>query len=139
MHVRVALFAGSALGLFGLAHCGGDKKRPETPEPAAVGSAQPPEEAAGGAGGAAPEEPEEKPRLPDPRLVQKALDRTGAAAPNTEGTHGLRFEVVEVGPSATWAFVVVNRGSEDAHVVFDPRLLTLEIEAPPDPSAAAKK
>ncbi|HEY3496126.1 MAG TPA: hypothetical protein VGK73_15615, partial [Polyangiaceae bacterium] len=46
---------------------------------------------------------------------------------------------VEVGPSATWAFVVVNRGSEDAHVVFDPRLLTLEIEAPPDPSAAAKK
>ena len=140
MQVRLALFAGSVLGLFCLAHCGGGTKRPETPEAAPSASASAVDAGAeGGAGGEGPEEPHEKPRRPDPRLVQKALDRSGAEAPAAEGAHGVRFEVVEVGPDATWAFVVVNRGTEDAHVVFDPRLLTLEIDAPPDPSAKRKK
>jgi hypothetical protein len=138
MHARLALLAGSALGLALLVHCGGTKKKPDVPEGDAP-AVRPAEEAGGGAGGAPAEPPPEKPRRPDPKLVQKALDRTGADAPDAAGSHGLRFEVVEAGPRTSWAFVVVNRGSEDAHVVFDPRLLTLEIEAPPDPSAKRRK
>jgi hypothetical protein len=142
MHARLAVFLGSLLGLALLAKCGGGTKKPETP-PAPAASARVPEEEAGGAGGAAALEEEEKPRRPDPKLVQKALDRTGAAPPEAlpgaPDTHGLRFEIVEVGAGSSWAFIVVNRGSEDAHVVFDPRLLTLEIEAPPDPQATKRK
>jgi hypothetical protein len=138
MRARLAFVAFSLLGLVFLSQCGGSPKRPEAP-PEPAPSARPVEEAAAGAGGAAPEEPEEKPRRPDPKLVQKALDRTGAEAPDGAKAHGLRFEVVEVGPGTSWALTVVNRGSEDAHVVFDPRLLTLEIDAPPDPAAKRKK
>jgi hypothetical protein len=40
---------------------------------------------------------------------------------------------VEIGPSADWGLVVVNRGSETMSVVFDPRVLSFEVEAPHDP------
>jgi hypothetical protein len=132
MHARFALFAGSGLALLFAVHCTSAKK------PAEVAPVSPPPDAGtdageGGAGGAA-EAPPERPR-PDPALVQKALDRTGTPTENDEAVHGLRFEVVEVGPDKTWALAVVNRGSEPMAVAFDPRLLTLEVLPPPDPKA----
>lgn len=132
MHARFAFFAGTALALGFAVHCTSSTK------PAEVAPVSPPPDAAteageGGAGGA-PEAAPERPR-PDPALVQKALDRTGTPTTNDEAAHGLRFEVVEVGPSKTWAIAVINRGSEHMAVAFDPRLLTLEVEAPPDPHA----
>ena len=86
-----------------------------------------------GAGGAAAVE--EKPPRPDPVIVKKVLDRTGASAPDEAETLGLRFEVAEMGPGSPWAMAVVNRGTEPVEVVFDPRLLVLEVEPPPDPKA----
>ena len=65
-------------------------------------------------------------------LVEKALEQSGNATPDESNVHGLRFEVVEIGPNEDWAFAVVNRGSDTMSVVFDPRLLTLEVEPPPD-------
>jgi hypothetical protein len=131
MNVRVALFAASALCLLAVVHCG---QRPKPPE--AVGVTPAPQDASisaeGGAGGEAAEPDHHR---PDPALVQKALDRTGTPAPGDEAAHGLRFEVVEVGPNQSWALAVINRGGETMSVVFDPRLLTLEVEAPPDPKA----
>jgi hypothetical protein len=131
MHARLALFAGSALSLVLVAHCA--KQKP--PEVAAAGPVPmgiPHEDAGeGGAGGeaAAPE-----PHV-DRALVQKALDKTGTPTPNDEASHGLRFEVVEMGPNAAWGFAVINRGTETMTVAFDPRLLTLSVEPPPDPKA----
>lgn len=131
MHARFALFAGSALALVFAVRCGGGTK----PAEVAPTSPPPPDAATdageGGAGGAADHEPE-RPR-PDPALVQKALDRTGTPTANDEATHGLRFEVVEVGPTKSWAIAVINRGNEPMAVAFDPRLLTLEVTPPPDP------
>jgi hypothetical protein len=132
MHARFALLAGSALALVFAMHCAKSTK------PAEVAPVSPPFDAGtdageGGAGGAADATPE-RPR-PDPALVQKALDRTGTPTANDESAHGLRFEVVEVGPEKTWALAVVNRGSEPMTVAFDPRLLTLEVAPPPDPKA----
>ena len=48
-------------------------------------------------------------------------------------TLGLRFEVAEMGPNAPWGMAVMNRGTEPVEVVFNPRLLVLEVEPPPDP------
>lgn len=132
MHARFALVAGSALALVFAVHCAKSTK------PAEVAPASPPPDAGseageGGAGGAA-DAPPERPR-PDPALVQKALDRTGTPTANDEAAHGLRFEVVEVGPEKTWAIAVINRGTEPMAVAFDPRLLTLEVKPPPDPKA----
>jgi len=131
MHARFAVFAGSALALVFAVRCTGGTK----PAEVAPTSPPPPDAATdageGGAGGAAEAAPE-RPR-PDPALVQKALDRTGTPTPNDEEAHGLRFELVEIGPSKSWAIAVVNRGSEPMAVAFDPRLLTLEVEPPRDP------
>ena len=133
MHARFALFAGSALALVFAVRCTGGTK------PAEVAPASPPPPDAGtdageGGAGGAPEAAPERPR-PDPALVQKALDRTGTPTGADESAHGLRFEVVEIGPGKSWALAVVNRGSEHMAVAFDPRLLTLEVEPPPDPHA----
>jgi hypothetical protein len=131
MHVRLALFAGSALCLVAAVHCARTTKPPEVVEassalPDAAGDG-------GGDGGAGGAEPAPDQHRPDPALVQKALDKSGTPTSNDEAAHGLRFEVVEMGPNASWGLAVVNRGSETMSVVFDPRLLTLEVEAPPDP------
>jgi hypothetical protein len=67
--------------------------------------------------------------------VKKVLDRAGTSAPDEAETLGLRFEVAEMGPNAPWAMAVVNRGTEAVEVAFDPRLLVLEVEPPPDPKA----
>jgi hypothetical protein len=131
MQARLALALGSAVVLLSLVHCAGTKK------PAKEAELLPPPDdgrlGAGGAGGAPEAEPE-RPR-PDPALVQKALDRTGTPTAEDTAAHGLRFEVVEVGPSKTWALAVVNRGTDGMIVAFDPRLLTLELTPPPDPKA----
>jgi hypothetical protein len=131
MHARFALFAGSALCLGLVAHCGGHPKPPEVAESAPVvvdaGSD------AGSEGGAGGETAVDHGM--NHALVEKALEVTGAPTPDDANVHGLRFEVVEIGPNEDWAFAVVNRGSETMSVVFDPRLLTLEVEPPPDPKA----
>lgn len=133
MHARLALFGGSFLSLFAFAHCGGSGKKAAAPEPAAV-EVRAVDAEAGGAGGSGGEGPqEEEPRRPDPRLVQKALERTAGDNPSAASAHGLHFEIVEIGPQQQWGLAVVNRGSEALKVIFDPRLLTLEVEPPPDP------
>ena len=128
---ELALLSVPAVAL--LLHCASEPKRPAGA--AASPMASPPEAgvdaAETGAGGAATEEP---PR-PDPAIVKKVLDRTGSNAPDEAETLGIRFEVAEMGPNAPWAMAVVNRGTEAVEVVFDPRLLVLEVEAPPDPKA----
>jgi len=133
MNARFALFAGSALALVFAVRCTGGGTKPAAVAPA---SPPPPDAATdageGGAGGA--EALPERPR-PDPALVQKALDRTGTPTANDEASHGLRFEIVEVGPSKHWALALINRGSDPMTVAFDPRLLTLEVAPPPDPKA----
>ena len=129
MNVRLALSAASALCLLAVVHCG---QRPKPPDAVNVTPALP-DAGPSGEGGAGGEAPEPDHHRPDPALVQKALDRTGTPTPGDEAAHGLRFEVVEVGPNQTWALAVINRGGEKMSVVFDPRLLTLEVEPPPDP------
>lgn len=135
MHARFALVAGTLSAVVSLLHCAGSKKAPEqapaSPPPSLDASAE------GGAGGA-PEAPPEHPR-PDPALVQKALDRTGTPTAEDSAAHGLRFEVVEIGPSKSWALAVVNRGNDPMIVAFDPRLLSFEIAAAPDPNAKKGK
>ena len=135
MHARFALVAGTLSAVVLLLHCAGNKKPPE-PAPASP----PPLLDASGEGGAggAPEHPPEHPR-PDPALVQKALDRTGAPSAEDAAAHGLRFEVVEIGPTKSWALAVVNRGNDPMIVAFDPRLLSLEVAPPPDPKAKKGK
>jgi hypothetical protein len=133
MHARFALLAGSALSLIAVVHCAQRAKQPEVADAPAAAPDASVDAGEGGAGGAPDKEPE-TPR-PDPALVQKALDRTGAPAAHGDHAHGLRFEVVEIGPNAPWGFAVVNRGTETMSVVFDPRLLALEVQAPHDPKA----
>jgi hypothetical protein len=132
MHARLALLGGSLFGLLASVHCGGGGKKAAAPEPAVEVRAVD-AEAQGGAGGSAAEVAEEEPRRPDPRLVQKALERTAGDNPSAASAHGLHFEVVEMGPQQQWGLAVVNRGTETLKVIFDPRLLTLEVEPPPDP------
>jgi hypothetical protein len=135
MHARSALVVGSLSAAVLVLHCAASKKPPEpaptSPPPDLDASAE------GGAGGA-PEAAPERPR-PDPALVQKALDRTGAPAADDAAAHGLRFEVVEIGPNKSWALAVVNRGNDPMGVAFDPRLLSLEVTLPPDPKAKKTK
>jgi hypothetical protein len=133
MQARLALVVISAPALAFFLHCAGRPKR--TAESAAPASAAVREAGSEetGAGGAAGEE--EKPPRPDPVIVKKVLDQTGESAPDEGDTFGLRFEVAEMGPKTRWAMAVVNRGTEPVRVVFDPRLLVLEVEPPPDPKA----
>jgi hypothetical protein len=133
MQARLALVVISAPALAFAVHCAGKPRR--TAESAAPASAvtEAGSEDETGAGGAAGEE--EKPPRPDPVIVKKVLDRTGESAPDEAETFGLRFEVAEMGPSSRWAMAVVNRGTEPVEVAFDPRLLVLEVEPPPDPKA----
>jgi hypothetical protein len=134
MQARLALVVISAPALAFFLHCAGKPK--STAESVAPASTPVTEAGSGeetGAGGAAGEE--EEPPRPDPAIVKKVLDRTGESAPNEAETFGLRFEVAEMGPNSRWAMAVVNRGTEPVQVAFDPRLLVLEVEPPPDPKA----
>ncbi len=118
-----------------IAHCSSKPK--QTAESAPPAAADAPREAGSdaetGAGGAGPTE--EPPPRPDPLIVKKVIDRTGETAPDETKTLGVRFEVAEMGPKHPWGMAVINRGTEPVRVVFDPRLLVLEIEPPPDPNA----
>jgi hypothetical protein len=131
----------SSLLVLAVARCGGSPP-PRAPEPEPEPSARPPAEVAHGAAGAANDEPAAaeapEPKRPDPELVKKALDRTGAGT-GDEAAHGLRFEVVEHGPRASWGMALVNRGSDTLRVVHDPSLLTIEVVPPPDPKAKYPK
>jgi hypothetical protein len=139
MGAKQALFLLSVPAVALVVHCSSKPKQtatsvpPEaTPAPREAGS-----DAETGAGGAAPAE--EAPPRPDPVIVKKVLDRTGESAPDEAETLGVRFEVAETGPRAQWAMAVVNRGTEPVRVVFDPRLLVLEVEPPPPPPDAKPK
>jgi hypothetical protein len=128
----------SSVLVLALARCGG---APPPRAPAAEPSARPPEVARGAAGApndehTAPETPE--PKRPDPELVKKALDKTGEGGGDASA-HGLRFEVVEHGPRASWGMALVNRGTETLRVVHDPSLLTVEVVPPVDPKAKYPK
>jgi hypothetical protein len=135
MQIRTALLVFSAPAAALVLHCSGAPKHvgvadaPNVAERAEAGL-----DAETGAGGSSGEEPKEPPK-PDPAIVKKAVDRAGESAPDEAESLGIRFEVVEMGPHAAWGMAVVNRGSEPVRVVFDPRLLVLEVEPPPDPNA----
>ena len=135
MRTRNALLFSVIPAIALVVHCASQPKRSTdsaaAPAPAAS-IAEAGIDADTGAGGAAGEE---GPPRPDPALVKKALDRAGASAPDEAETLGIRFEVVEMGPNAVWGMAVVNRGTGAVEVAFDPRLLVLEIEPPPDPNA----
>jgi hypothetical protein len=133
MNARFALLFGSGLSLLAAVTCARSAKPPEVADVPEVTPDAGTDAGEGGAGGAPDKEPDHN--HPDPAVVQKALDRTGTPTAHDEAAHGLRFEVVEIGPNADWGLAVVNRGSETMSVVFDPRLLSLEVEAPPDPKA----
>ncbi|HVR20828.1 MAG TPA: hypothetical protein VMS65_14055, partial [Polyangiaceae bacterium] len=125
------LMAAPAIALF--LHCASKpKSTAESAPPASVSMLEAGADADTGAGGAAAEE---APPHPDPLLVQKLVDGTARSAPDEAATLGIRFEVAEMGPGSAWGMAVVNRGTEPVEVVFDPRLLVLEVEAPPDPNA----
>jgi len=129
-----SLVALGVLSLAAVARCGGTRATPSTPPSEHVASADP-HEAQAGAPGEVPDAgpPPLEPPRPDPALVQKSLDRSGAAEGSGQTTHGLRFEVVENGPRSGWAMALVNRGSEPLIVAADPSLLTIEVLPPPDP------
>jgi hypothetical protein len=133
------LWLSSSLSVLALARCGGT---PPARAPEAEPSAPPAAESSQGASGAPGEEPSadppKEPKRPEPELVKKALDRTGESSA-TSDTHGLRFEVVEHGPRASWGMALVNRGTETLRVVHDPSLLTIEVVPPADPKAKFPK
>ncbi|HVJ21728.1 MAG TPA: hypothetical protein VM686_40265, partial [Polyangiaceae bacterium] len=138
----------AALALFPLltavSACGGSGRStvgvPEPPSDAGVDEADAAVDDAGadaGDAGAAAQPPKD-PR-PDPVAVKLALDRTAQTASIESAPFGLRFEVVEQGPELPWALAIVNRGSERVQLVFDPRLLRLELQPPTPPEEPAVK
>jgi hypothetical protein len=138
MGAKKALFLLSVPAVALVVHCSSKpRQRAESAPPAAMAPREAGSDAETGAGGAAPVE--EAPPRPDPVIVKKVLDRTGESAPDEAETLGVRFEVAEMGPRAQWAMAVVNRGTEPVRVVFDPRLLVLEVEPPPPPTDTKPK
>src|SRR5688500_5183230 len=83
------------------------------------------------ASSAAPQAPPLEPAPPDPLLVKKAIDVSAEEPADGRTRLGLRLAVVARGPAEPWLLAVVNRGTEPAHVLFDLRLLSLEISPPP--------
>jgi len=74
----------------------------------------------------------------DPLLVQKAVDVTAEEPADGRTRLGLRLAAVAQGPEEPWLVAVVNRGTEPARVLFDLRLLSLEV-TPAEPEALAGK
>ncbi len=129
--------------LAGLSACGGSgRSTVGVPEPQVDAGDEPVDAGAdldaaadaGDAGTAQPVDPK-----PDPAAVKLALDRTAQATTIEAAPYGLRFEVVEQGPELPWALAIVNRGSERVRVVFDPRLLRLELQPPTPPEEPVVK
>jgi hypothetical protein len=90
-------------------------------------------------GSATPEEPADasgddaiEPPPLDPSLVQKAVDVSAEEPADGRTRLGLRLAAVAQGPDEPWLLAVVNRGTEPARVLFDLRLLSLEV-TPPEP------
>ena len=148
--MRAMRRAGLALFLllFGSVACGSRERPtvgvPGPPEAADAGESDAGEVDGGAAdagpdgGGAAASAPE--PPRPDPTAVKLALERTAQPTDIEQAPYGLRFEVIEQGPTLPWALAVVNRGTERVRVVFDPRLLRMELESPlPPPPEDPKK
>ena len=75
----------------------------------------------------------------DPLLVQKALDVSAEAPPDGRTRLGLRLAAVAQGPDEPWLLAVVNRGTEPSRVLFDLRLLSLEVTPPAPVSDKPKK
>jgi hypothetical protein len=102
---------------------------PKTDEPKAD-SAKPPSGAADASSAPPP------PAL-DPLLVQKTVDVSAEEPADGRTRLGLRLAAVAQGPDEPWLLAVVNRGTEPARVLFDLRLLSLEV-TPPEPAATDK-
>jgi hypothetical protein len=69
-------------------------------------------------------------------LVKKVIDVSAEEPADGRTRLGLRLALVARGPSEPWLLAVVNRGMEPAHVVFDLRLLSLEVSPPPSQEPA---
>jgi hypothetical protein len=97
-----------------------------------VSSAVPAPSAAPVASSAAPQAspPPEPPQL-DPLLVKKAIDVSAEEPADGRTRLGLRLAVVARGPAEPWLLAVINRGTEPVRVLFDLRLLSLEVSPPP--------
>jgi len=100
-------------------------KAPEKPDPGAQKKDE------------APPPPEPPPH--DPLLVRKAIDVSAEEPPDGRARLGLRLSVVPGNSAEPWLLAVVNRGTEPARVLFDLRLISLEITPPPVESAAKRK
>jgi len=107
------------------------------PEPAA--SEQAPGAAKSANGAPAADEGEPEPPALDPLLVQKAVDVSAEEPTDGRTRLGLRLAAVAQGPDEPWLLAVVNRGTEPARVLFDLRLLSLEVTPPAPPSDNPKK
>lgn len=79
-----------------------------------------------------------EPARHDPQRLRQLLDATGAPPVDGRERLGLRVAVVEQGPDQPWLVGLVNRGTQPISVVFDLRLLSLEV-APPMPPPDEKK
>jgi hypothetical protein len=74
--------------------------------------------------------PLERPQ-PDALLVKKAIDVSAEEPADGRTRLGLRLAVVARGPAEPWLLAVINRGTEPVRVLFDLRLLSLEVSPPP--------
>jgi hypothetical protein len=102
----------------------------QAPEAPKADSAKPPSAAAEASSAPPP------PAL-DPLLVQKTVDVSAEEPADGRTRLGLRLAAVAQGPDEPWLLAVVNRGTEPVRVLFDLRLLSLEV-TPPEPAATDK-
>lgn len=69
----------------------------------------------------------------DPQRLRQLLEATGVPPVDGRERLGLRVAVAEQGADQPWLVALVNRGSEPISVVFDLRLLALEVTPPVPP------
>lgn len=140
--MRVFATAGFlALGLaFGAADAASAPAAATTQSPAnPPGAAR--DRGAGQGAKAAADEPEAAPPRPahDPALVEKAIDLSAEEPADGRRRLGIRLAVVARSPDEPWLLAVVNRGTEPARVLFDLRLLSLEVQPPAEDSAPPRR
>lgn len=87
---------------------------------------------------AAVEAEAEAPPPPDPALVKALVQKTGESTDADNDLH-VRLEITPRPFGEQWLLAVVNRGTEQAKVLFDLRRLTLKLEQPDDPKKPRPK
>jgi hypothetical protein len=124
---------GSSIGQPDKAAAGGSEAAEAAAQrkPASGGAAN------GGGAAAAPDEPEPPPP-PDPALIKALVDKTGETAAIDNELH-VRLEVTPRPAGEQWLVAVVNRGTEQAKVLFDLRRLKLKLQQPENPDKPRPK